>query len=62
VEGFEWDDVKAAENLDKHGVSFEEAATVWDDPLARELPDEAHSWDEDRWHLIGWSAGGAYWW
>lgn len=29
---FEWDDVKAASNLEKHGVSFEEAAQIWDDP------------------------------
>ena len=29
---FEWDDVKAASNLEKHGVSFEEATQIWDDP------------------------------
>ena len=29
---FEWDDVKAASNLEKHGVSFEKAAQIWDDP------------------------------
>ena len=40
VEGdFEWDAAKAAENLDKHGVSFAEAATVFADPLAVYLDD-----------------------
>jgi hypothetical protein len=40
IEGaFEWDDDKAAENLAKHGVSFEEAATVFADPMAVYLDD-----------------------
>lgn len=40
IEGdFEWDDVKAEQNLQKHGVSFEEAATVFADPLAVYLED-----------------------
>ena len=37
----EWDPVKAAQNLQKHGVSFEEAETVLDDPLLQTYPDEA---------------------
>lgn len=40
---FEWDVKKAEANLKKHGVSFEEAATVFDDPDALELPDGKHS-------------------
>jgi uncharacterized DUF497 family protein len=36
---FEWDDAKAATNLTKHGVSFEEASTVFDDPAALDAPD-----------------------
>lgn len=41
--GFEWDAHKAAANLAKHGVSFEEAATVFSDPLSLTIPDPAHS-------------------
>ena len=36
---FEWDDAKAAANVKKHGVSFEEASTVFDDPEALDAPD-----------------------
>ena len=50
---FEWDAVKAAKNSEKHGVSFEEASTVFGDPLARTDPDEDHSEDEDRFLTIG---------
>lgn len=39
---FEWDAKKAASNLEKHGVSFEEAATVLDDPLAFQRQDDIH--------------------
>ena len=45
---FEFDPAKAAANLKKHGVSFREAMTVFDDPLAQTFPDELHSEDEDR--------------
>ena len=38
---FEWDDDKAASNLEKHGVSFEEAATVFREPFALIFDDEA---------------------
>ncbi len=40
---FEWDARKAARNLRKHGVSFEEASTVMGDPLSRTIPDPLHS-------------------
>ena len=50
---FEWDDAKNATNLEKHGVSFEDAKTVFDDPFVLESPDESHSWDEDRWIALG---------
>jgi uncharacterized DUF497 family protein len=55
---FEWDPRKAAENLSKHGVSFHEAATVFDDPLAITYPDLDHSEDESRWLTFGVSAEG----
>ena len=50
---FEWDPEKAAGNLDKHGVSFEEAATVFGDPLGRIVDDPRHSADEPRYVLLG---------
>ena len=50
---FEWDPRKAAANLRKHGVSFEEARTVFYDESALLRPDEDHSDDEDRFILLG---------
>jgi len=50
---FEWDPRKAAGNLAKHRVSFEEAATVFGDPLGRIVADPRHSAAEDRWVLLG---------
>jgi uncharacterized DUF497 family protein len=50
---FEWDDAKAALNIEKHGISFYEAATVFADPRGILLPDAEHSQDEDRFLLIG---------
>jgi uncharacterized DUF497 family protein len=50
---FEWDDAKAASNLAKHGVSFEEALTVFADPLAVIFDDEEHSYGELREIIIG---------
>jgi uncharacterized DUF497 family protein len=44
---FEWDDAKAESNLKKHGVSFDEAVTVFADPLSLNMPDPAHSADEE---------------
>lgn len=45
---FEWDTRKAAANLKKHGVSFQEAATVFGDPMAITYPDPDHSESENR--------------
>lgn len=53
---FEWSDEKAARNLRKHGVSFDEAETAFDDPYAYVYEDELHSDDEPREVLIGYSA------
>lgn len=50
---FEWDRKKAAANLNKHGVSFEEAKTAFRDPNARIIHDPDHSEDEDRFVLLG---------
>jgi len=50
---FEWDREKAASNLDKHGVSFEEAATAFGDPLSGTILDPDSSDDEERYVLIG---------
>ncbi len=50
---FEWDDRKAAHNLQKHQVSFEEAATVFGDPWALTFDDPDHSIDEQRFITIG---------
>ena len=50
---FAWDDDKAASNLEKHGVSFEEAAIVLRDPFALIFGDEAHSIEERREIIIG---------
>lgn len=54
---FEWDPRKAATNLEKHGVGFEEATTVFGDSLARVFEDEEHSDDEVREIIIGHTAG-----
>jgi uncharacterized DUF497 family protein len=56
---FTWDPAKASANVDKHGITFEEAATTWLDPLAIERTDEEHSAAEDRWIRIGASLRGA---
>jgi uncharacterized DUF497 family protein len=50
---FEWDERKARSNLAKHGVSFEEAATIFGDPLSLTIPDPAHSQAENRFIIIG---------
>ena len=50
---FEWDPNKAELNLAKHGVSFEEAQTVFDDLFCIELYDPDHSESEDRFLIIG---------
>ena len=53
---YEWDAVRAKANLRKHGVSFEEAATVFRDPLALTFADPDHSGGEEREITIGRSA------
>ena len=51
---FEWDPEKARENLRKHGISFEHAATVMQDLLALSIYDDSHSsGEEDRWITMG---------
>ena len=56
---FEWHERKAASNLRKHGISFEEAATVFGDPLSRTILDDRHSQTgEDRLVTLGLSLRG----
>ncbi len=55
---FEWNPDKAALNLEKHGVSFQEAATVFNDPLSMTFPDPDHSIGESRYVIIGLSRFG----
>jgi len=55
---FEWDENKAAINLSKHGVSFDEAKTVFDDPLFVDFYDPDHSYNEHRYIIIGQSQQG----
>lgn len=50
---FEWDPNKAALNLEKHGVSFPEATTVFDDDLSVAVPDPDHSLEEHRYIIVG---------
>jgi len=50
---FEWNPDKAALNFDKHGISFQEAATVFNDNLSVTFPDLAHSIAEIRYVIIG---------
>ena len=53
---FEWDSRKAVSNLTKHGVSFDEATTVFGDPLSLLMDDPKHSDDEQRFLVMGISA------
>lgn len=55
---FEWDPAKAKTNMQKHGVTFEEAATVMRDPRAMNMYDPDHSESEDRWITLGISGSG----
>ena len=50
---FEWDPVKAKINLNKHGVSFEEASEIFLDPLQLSLIDNKHGEQEERWITLG---------
>jgi uncharacterized DUF497 family protein len=54
---FEWDPPKAAANLKKHQVSFDEARSVFYDEFAVQFFDEEHSSDEDRFLMLGMSSG-----
>jgi uncharacterized DUF497 family protein len=51
---FEWDDAKAALNLRKHGIAFEEAARVFLDPGRVDMIDDREEYGEERWLSIGW--------
>jgi hypothetical protein len=53
---FEWDHAKAVANQEKHGISFDEAVTVFYDPLAATFADPDHSVGEHRWITVGFSA------
>lgn len=53
---FTWNHRKAASNLHKHGIAFAEAETVFLDPFALTIPDEAHSAMENREVTLGYSA------
>jgi len=50
---FTWDRKKETTNIKKHGVSFEQASYVFADPFALNAYDEEHSYDEERWVLLG---------
>ena len=54
---FEWDPAKAAANLKKHQVSFEEARSVFFDEFATQFFDEDHSMNEERFLMLGMSSG-----
>ena len=55
---FEWDPRKAISNLRKHGISFGEAVTIFNDELSITVSDPDHSKVEDRYITIGWSNRG----
>ena len=50
---FDWDPAKAASNIAKHGVSFEDTMSVFLDPLALSRPDDGSAFGEERWVTIG---------
>ncbi|MCW5586869.1 MAG: BrnT family toxin [Chromatiales bacterium] len=52
---FEWDEAKSRTNLKRHGVSFEEARSVFFDEYAMQFYDEGHSSEEDRFIMLGMS-------
>ncbi|MDZ8080068.1 MAG: BrnT family toxin [Nostoc sp. SerVER01] len=56
--GFEWHEEKAKENLKKHGISFDEAKTIFNDPFSITITDPEHSLDEERYIDIGLSLRG----
>lgn len=56
---FQWDKNKAEQNIEKHRVTFAEAATVFGDPLSSTIPAPSHSVEEQRFVTIGESARGS---
>lgn len=52
---FEWDSDKAKTNAEKHGVTFDEASTAFEDALSVTIPDPLHSEDDERFVLMGYS-------
>jgi uncharacterized protein len=50
---FEWDEAKAADNFEKHGVTFDEASSVFRDPLGKLVPDPTDPSGEDRAIMMG---------
>ena len=58
VHDFQWDPAKAQSNARKHGVTFDQAATVFLDALALTVYDEANSQNDDRWFTLGFDASG----
>jgi uncharacterized DUF497 family protein len=50
---FEWDEEKALSNFRKHGISFKEAKTIFNDPYALTIPDPRHFILEERWVDVG---------
>ena len=59
LDPFEWDDAKAASNLAKHQVDFQDAITAFDDPHAVLIPDHRHDYGEHRLNLLGRMPGDA---
>lgn len=57
---FEWDESAANSNLSKHGVSFDEATTLFGDPLALTFDDPSHSGKEDRSLTFGHTSSGRF--
>jgi uncharacterized protein len=55
IPGFEWNEEKAQINLSKHGISFTEATTVFEDPNCLLMDDPQHSIDERRFLILGYS-------
>jgi uncharacterized protein len=58
MSGYGWDENKAELNRRRHGVTFDEADTVLDNPLAWRRADESHSEAEERFKVVGWSSVG----
>lgn len=55
---FEWDTAKALSNKHKHGITFDQASTVFLDALALTVFDSVHSQHEERWFTLGFDANG----